>query len=237
MGEWLSWPNSGSWNLPNTIEETKSLSYSLYKRIANQSDNDTHNFALGLFRISKYKELFDKFNQTFLGYFEIVLEDIIRANPELDNVLPKVNSNKTVFIIHGHDNSLKTEVQLLLNKAGINNIVLHEQPDRGRTIIDKLTEETKQAGYAIALLTPDDLTEGGITRARQNVILEIGYLLGSIGKERLRMLVKDNIEIPSDLHGVLYEKYDSNGAWKIRLLKEIQAVGIYVDMQSVVSGF
>jgi predicted nucleotide-binding protein len=51
------------------------------------------------------------------------------------------------------------------------------------------------------------------------------------------MIVKGEVEIPSDLHGILYEKHDTNGAWKIKLLKELQAVGIYVDIQSAISEF
>ena len=221
--------------LPDTIDDHKSFAYSIFKRISVFDYNVSQLYIYTIFHSASYQEALQQFIQYYLGHFKKALEDIIRANPELDNSTPKVVSSKTVFIIHGHDNDIKREVQLLLNRAGINSIVLHEQPDRGRTIIDKLTQETSQAGYAIALLTPDDITDGGTTRARQNVILEIGYLLGSIGKERVRMLVKGNVEIPSDLHGVLYEKHDENGAWKMRLLKEIQAVGIYVDMNSVVS--
>jgi predicted nucleotide-binding protein len=74
----------------------------------------------------------------------------------------------------------------------------------------------------------------GQGRARQNVILEIGYFLGLLGKERVRMLVKGDTEIPSDLYGVLYEKYDESGAWKIKILKEMIAVGIYADTKAVI---
>ena len=111
--------------------------------------------------------------------------------------------------------------------------VLHEQPDKGRTVVEKLIEEGEDANYAIALLSPDDILIDGGTRARQNVILEVGYFIGKIGKERVRLIVKGNIEIPSDLHGVLYEKYNTAGTWKLKLLKEMQAVGIYVDLQEV----
>jgi predicted nucleotide-binding protein len=178
-----------------------------------------------------------KLNVTFFGYFELTLEDIINANPEIEVKSPQKVNNKTAFIVHGHDNELKTELQLLLNRAGVNSIVLHEQADKGRTIIDKLIGETETAGYAIALLTPDDLTKDGNNRARQNVILEIGFFLGKLGKERIRMVVKGDVEIPSDLHGILYEKHDPNGAWKIKLLKELQAVGIYVDLQAAINQF
>jgi predicted nucleotide-binding protein len=75
----------------------------------------------------------------------------------------------------------------------------------------------------------------GTARARQNVILEIGYFMGQLGKERVRLLVRDNVEIPSDLQGILYEKHDNAGHWKIRILKELLAAGIYVDIESVMN--
>jgi len=244
VDKWQNWPHEeessfsyGQWELPDSLEETKSLSYAIYKDIAMNDKGWVDAFASDLFGESSLVENFFKLNSTFIGYFAQVLDDIVRANPEIEEIAPRKVDYKTVFIIHGHDGDLKTKVQLLLMRAGVSNIVLHELPDRGRTIIDKLINETNNAGYAIALLTPDDLTQAGETRARQNVILEIGYFLGILGKERLRMIVKGNVEIPSDLHGILYEKHDDHGAWKIKLLKELQAVGIYVDIQAAINEF
>lgn len=241
--KWKDWPIGQQssfgmqWSLPDTIEEAKSLSYDIYKCVAVKDGNWADNFAFSLFRQSSLTDNVGKLNSTFIGYFEQVIKDILNANPEIEEFSPKKIKNQTVFIVHGHDNELKTELQLLLSRAGVNSIVLHEQADKGRTIIDKLVQETEIAGYAIALLTPDDLTLDGNNRARQNVILELGYFLGKLGKERLRMIVKGQIEIPSDLQGILYEKHDNNGAWKIKLLKELQAVGIYVDLESAVKSF
>lgn len=241
--KWSEWPHidesafNFQWELPKNLEDAKSLAYDIYRSAAENNNNWLSSFAFNLYHQRSMSENIDKLNNTFLGYFEQVLEEIINANPEIDIQKPNQAKGNTVFIIHGHDNELKKDVQLLLKNAGVNCFVLHEQPDRGRTIIDKLIEETNSAGYAIALLTPDDLTSDGVNRARQNVILEIGYFLGKIGKERLRMIVKENIDIPSDLQGILYEKHDSNGAWKIKLLKEIQAVGIYVDIQGAIDSF
>jgi predicted nucleotide-binding protein len=173
------------------------------------------------------------FNDYFLEYFQTVLQEIVNANPELESTEVQKVTGNTVFIIHGHDDEIKAEVQLLLTRAGVNNIVLHEQPDKGRTIIDKLVEESNNSNYAIALLSPDDKALDGSARARQNVILEIGYFIGKLGKERVRILRKGEIEIPSDLSGVLYENYDPVGAWKIKLCKELIAAGIYVDIEAV----
>jgi len=95
-----------------------------------------------------------------------------------------------------------------------------------------LIDESKDSNYAISLLTPDDLVADGRSRARQNVILEIGYFMGRLGKERVRMLVKEDVEIPSDLSGILYEKFDSGGMWKMKILKELIAVGINADLNA-----
>ncbi|MEX2596762.1 MAG: nucleotide-binding protein [Salibacteraceae bacterium] len=236
---WENWPNQdggsfGEWSLPTQYEEAKSLVYDLYRTVAEEGANG-YNLPANL-TYSSHGDLNDavySFNQQFLGYFEQVLQEIVNANPELEsNELEKVQGD-TVFIVHGHDNELKTEIQLLLTRAGVNNIVLHEQADKGRTIIDKLVGESESSNYAIALLSPDDLVSDGSKRARQNVILEIGYFIGRLGKERVRLLKKGDIDIPSDLQGILYENYDNVGAWKMKICKELIAAGIHVDMKAV----
>jgi predicted nucleotide-binding protein len=104
----------------------------------------------------------------------------------------------------------------------------------GRNIIEKLIEETDKANYAIALLSPDEELKDGSKRVRQNVILEIGYFLGKLGKSRVKLVKKGDTEIPSDLSGILYENYDEAGSWKIKLCKDLQAAGIFVDLEAVI---
>jgi predicted nucleotide-binding protein len=237
--KWADWPGDESitgwadWQMPGLLDDAKSLAYNLYKSIATGGPRDAFNLSTSLFHNNRHDDNLRELNSTFIGYLAQALEDIVNANPEKSSEKPRLVDGGTVFIIHGHDALLKTEVQLLMKRAGVQSVVLHEMPDRGRTIIEKLVGETERAGYAIALLTPDDLTDDGRGRARQNVILEIGYFLGKLGKERLRMIVQDGVEVPSDLQGILYEKHDTNGAWKMRLLKEMRAVGMFVDLQSV----
>ncbi len=238
---WENWPGADHvsfqiWKMPAELEVAKSLSFDVYKTMSEHDDNGDK-LSFHLYQQSHLSDNIYKINNAFLGYFSQVLDDIINANPEIDMAEPKKVTGNIAFIIHGHDTELKREVQLLLTNGGVNNIILHECPDKGRTIIDKLLEETQMAGYAIALLTPDDITETGDKRARQNVILEIGYFLGKLGKERNRMIVKGDLEIPSDLHGILYEKFDNAGAWKMKLLKEMLAVGIFVDIQNAIEKF
>ena len=234
--KWKEWEEQtyDELEMPTAFEEAKLYVYDIYRRIA-EKGRDGYNLAFNYFP-SKYGDINDKistFNNQLLPFLAEGLNDIINANPDFEESPKKVAGN-TVFIIHGHDGHLKTEVQLLLHRAGVNNIVLHEQADKGRNIIEKLIEETNSANYAIALLSPDDILGDGAKRARQNVILEIGYFLGKLGKSRVRLLKKGDVEIPSDLSGILYENYDESGSWKIKICKELQAVGIFVDLEAVV---
>lgn len=232
--KWLNWLENSSLRIPTNFEEAKSLIYHLYRTIAEQGEHG-NSIPSEIFYHPTMDSSIDEFNSQFMDYLQQVLQDIVNANPEIEtDKIDKVKGD-TVFIIHGQDSELKVEVQLLLTRGGVNNIVLHEQPDKGRTIIDKLVEESYNSHYAIALLSPDDKLENGNSRARQNVILEIGYFIGRLGKERVRLLKKGDIEIPSDLQGILYENYDKSGAWKIKICKELIAVGIYVDMKEIAS--
>ena len=138
-----------------------------------------------------------------------------------------------VFLIHGRDHGTKETIARFLESLDLHPIILHEQPDGGRTIIEKF-EDYAQTSYAVALLTPDDV--GGPDhdnlkpRARQNVILELGFFLGSLGRGRVAALLKGDLELPSDYLGVLYIELDENNGWKINLAKELKAAGFDIDL-------
>lgn len=142
-----------------------------------------------------------------------------------------------VLIVHGHDEEMKKNVQLFINRCGLTDLVWMEEPDNSRTIIEKLTDDRHIPDYVIALMSPDDLLSNGSLRARQNVIFELGYYLCKLGRKKVRMLLKGDPEIPSDLQGVLYTRYDENGAWKMKLAKEMKDVGIVLDLEKVVDKF
>jgi len=175
------------------------------------------------------------------------LDSTEENNQEMDNILeedkkihsiPEINSSSAkIFIIHGHDNELKREVQLLLTRTELQDVVLHEQPNRGRTIIEKLIEESEGASFAIVLLSPDDELAEGTKRARQNVILELGYFLGKLGRSNVHLIKKGDVEIPSDIQGILYTDYDERGAWRIKLLKEMKDAGINLDIDNAIKKF
>jgi predicted nucleotide-binding protein len=141
--------------------------------------------------------------------------------------------SKDVFIVHGHDDTAKKEVAHLIERAGLNAVILHEQPNAGRTIIEKFEAHGGSAGFAVVLLTPDDVggpdRENLRPRARQNVIGEMFWFAGKLGRQRVCALTKGDVEMPSDFAGVSYTKMDDRGAWKTELVRELNAAGYEVD--------
>ncbi|MEW5421932.1 nucleotide-binding protein [Amorphus sp. 3PC139-8] len=143
---------------------------------------------------------------------------------------------RKVFVVHGHDEAARESVARFLEKLNFEPIILHEQANQGRTIIEKV-EAHSDVGFAVVLLTPDD--EGNAkgqqahARARQNVILELGYFIGRLGRSRVIALKQGDIEIPSDFHGVVYEPFASGGAWKSAVGRELQAAGFTIDWNVV----
>ncbi|PZF71124.1 TIR domain-containing protein [Taibaiella soli] len=151
--------------------------------------------------------------------------------PVLDLVSPEA-SNK-VFIVHGHNNEIKVNVARFIEKLGLEAIILHEQANAGKTVIEKFEEHTDVA-FAIVLLTNDDFgkakkAENLNERARQNVILELGYFIGKLTRKRVCPLYTSGVELPSDLLGLLYIELDSQESWKFQLMKELKAAGLNID--------
>lgn len=139
---------------------------------------------------------------------------------------------RKVFIVHGHDEGARESVARFLEQIEFDPIILHEQANQGRTIIEKI-EAHGDVGFAVVLLTPDDVgsvKDGDLQpRARQNVLLELGYFVGRLGRSRVCALKRGDIEVPSDFGGVVYEPFDAGGAWKQTLSRELQAAGFDVN--------
>jgi len=145
-----------------------------------------------------------------------------------------VNNLKSVFIVHGHDEKLKHEVARIVERLGLNPIILSEQVSQGSTVIHKFKKHAAESAFAIILLTPDDMgysirnPEINKPRARQNAILELGYFLGVLKEENVVVLVSGEVELPSDYHGVVYIHVDNN--WQIKLAQEMRAAGLEIDL-------
>ena len=147
-------------------------------------------------------------------------------------------TEQKVFVVHGHDEALKNDMELFLRKIGLEPIVLHRQPDQGLTVIEKF-ERHSDVAFVVVLLTPDDV---GYTqaeskkseskrkiesRARQNVIFEFGYFVGKLGRKRVCCVYKEGVTVPTDISGLLYKEVKSSVddiAWP--LIQELRAAGL-----------
>ena len=148
----------------------------------------------------------------------------------------KMPISKKIFIVHGHDNGAREAVARFLERIGFEAIILHEQANQGRTVIEKV-EAHGDVSFAVVLLTPDDegCVKGGVVepRARQNVLLELGYFIGRLGRDKVCALKSGHLEIPSDFAGVIWTPMDATGSWKQLLGRELQAAGHDLDWNKV----
>lgn len=181
-----------------------------------------------------------------LGHLEALLLDSeywgdpISSDYEFKEIEVKQEMSNKVFIVHGHDISAKESMARTLEKAGFEAIILHEQADAGMTIIEKIEKYT-DVSFAVVLYTECDLGRAkelkeseSKYRARQNVVFEHGYLIGKLGRKNVCALVKGNVETPGDISGVVYIPMDENGAWKMQLCKNMQAIGLTVDANKMI---
>lgn len=151
--------------------------------------------------------------------------NIRKASPAVSN------NNRRIFIVHGRNHAVRDDVKQLLIENKFEPIILENEPNKGQFLLQKFLSAASTVSYAIVIMTGDDKVDDvnqQVSRARQNVILELGYFISQIGKERIIILQDSNIENPSDIAGLVYETIDTNGDWKGRVLKELYAVG-YVN--------
>ena len=160
------------------------------------------------------------------------------GNEEISDT-PQSTFGNDVFIVHGHDEAAKHAITEFVRKLGLNPIILDEQANRGQTIIEKFEENTGEVGFAIVLLTPDDVgapkdkQDEFKPRARQNVVLELGYFMAKLGRERVCPLLKDEVEKPSDIDGLVYVPMNSSDGWQLKLAREMNQAGLPVDPQKL----
>lgn len=166
--------------------------------------------------------------------FEELLSDLDEDDENTPKNDSKINNNK-VFIVHGHNGELKYKTAELLRKLGIEPIILHDQPNSCRTIIEKIEDFGSEASAAIILFTPDDVGKAVSedepkSRGRQNVVFEAGYFMGLLGRSNT-ILIKsdDSIELPGDLSGVVY----SDSANEFIIAKELKSMGFDIDLNKI----
>lgn len=146
--------------------------------------------------------------------------------------------NNKVFVVHGHNENAKNNLDIFLRENGLEPIVLHRQADEGLTIIEKF-EKHSEVGYAFILLTPDEIAylkneenkpdgeRNKEYRARPNVIFEFGYFIGKLGRARVCCLHTGNVSLPSDVNGMIYKGFNNNNIEEAgySILKDLRAAG------------
>lgn len=172
------------------------------------------------------------FNNGNIGY-QGKNQDITKQFIENITVTP----NRRIFVVYGHDEIARTQLEALLRRWDLDPIILDQQASCGQTIIEKLEEHSSDIGYAIVLATPDDegKAKGEPTykmRVRQNVVLELGMFLAKLGREKVAILLKESeiFEKPSDIQGLVYIPFASKvDEVSISLLKELAKQGYSID--------
>lgn len=144
----------------------------------------------------------------------------------------------SVFIVHGHDEAVREAVARFIEKQDLKAIILNEQASNGKSIIEKI-EENSNVGFGIVLYTPCDFGgksgEDPKPRARQNVVFEHGFLIGKLGRNKVTAIVKDDIETPNDTSGIVYIPYDSHQGWQSKLARELSHAGYNIDMNNLLN--
>lgn len=202
--------------------------------------------ALGIHTRGNYKTNFERAQASLIKSLELALAALQQDDfgelrgPTSEAASPELSNR--IFVVHGHDQGLKTDVERFLREIGLEPVVLHRQPDQGQTIIEKF-EAHSDVGYAIILLTPDEIAytvdQEKMTdaerekekRARPNVIFEFGYFVGRLGRNRVCCLHRGDVVLPSDLDGLVYKAVDGSvDSQAFQIVRELKAAGYAIQM-------
>jgi predicted nucleotide-binding protein len=169
---------------------------------------------------------------------QLEINDQLGASSSHDET-PAVDERIEIFIVHGRDDGRKAIVaRFIANLVGREPIILHEQASSGATLIEKLERYAATAAFAVVIATGDDVgravdEEGDQPRARQNVILELGYFIALLGRQNVVLLLEPGVERPSDTDGIVYARLDSSRDWQVELAKELEGAGFEVDRSAI----
>lgn len=189
---------------------------------------------------STKKTINDTGYKALIHYIEILEEELpqLRINHISNTIKKSAIDDKKVFIVHGRNKNTLNEAELLLTRAGLQPVVLNRQANSGMTLIEKF-EKHSEVSYAVILLTPDDVGsyyEEGINpnlqfRARQNVLFELGFFYGKLGRRNVSCLIKQSVEKPSDIDGIAYIPFSKSiEEIELLLLKELKAANLKVNI-------
>lgn len=180
--------------------------------------------------------------------FQVIFDEVNSANAGGGRPLVVAPSNcaseKKIFVVHGHDTTALEQLELVLRRLGLAPYILQNNDGQSRTLIEALEHQIyDRSAFGIVLMTPDDYgypktktdTERQ-PRARQNVVLEMGMVLASLGRERMVILKKGNLEMPSDVNGIIYLEFNEHVKEIAgKLAQRIKSSGIEIDDNLIVS--
>ena len=186
---------------------------------------------------------------TFQGHKEAanVLRQKFYDTPEIEgqSSVPKIVNNKdslNIFVVHGHDTSALEQLELILRRLGLDPYILQNNDGQSRTLIEALEQQIyDDSAFGIVLMTPDDYgyrkdqeETDRQPRARQNVILEMGMVMASLGRERMVILKKGNLDMPSDVNGVIYLEFNDHVKEITgKLAQRIKTAGIDIEEEKI----
>ncbi len=161
-----------------------------------------------------------------------------------DSASPDSSGKRHIFVVHGHDGEARDQLELALRRLGLQPFILMNSTGQGKTIIEALENKIGRdftSDFGIALFTPDDVgyaskdgSDRAEPRARQNVVLETGMLLASLTRERMAILVKGHVELPSDLQGIIQLRFNLHVREVVaKLATRLKEAGIEVDATKI----
>lgn len=170
------------------------------------------------------------FEEAFWG------SDLIELKPVAQSAANTDEPTK-IFIVHGHDTVALEQLELILRRLGLDPFILQNNDGESRTLIEALEKRIyEEAAFGIVLMSPDDYgysknktNEERQPRARQNVILEMGMIMASLGREKMVILKKGNLELPSDVNGVIYLEFNEHvKEVAVKLANRMKGAGIQI---------
>lgn len=204
---------------------------------------DRQNFDLSWSKLLSAKDNFWRKKVTYSKEMRLNSEQLIQeANTLMEKLFDENNPTPTrVFIVHGRDTSMRDHIKSFFLEVGFKPIILNQETNDGKTVIEKFEKYADTAAFAAILLSPDD--EGGLLgqnslrpRARQNVILELGFFIGKLGRSKVLLFrpQSSDFETPSDISGYCFIPYDKDKKWKIIAAREISNLGYNINIKDVV---
>lgn len=167
------------------------------------------------------------------------VDDVVAEEPPGSEKASGAPLSNRVFIVHGHDGERKHELaRLLQDLTSEKPVILHEASNKGRILIEKFEDSAVTTGYAVVLLTADDLgrakgDSADKPRGRQNVVFEMGFFFGALGRDRVAVLYEDGVELPGDVTGLVYIPLDDGGGWKTKIAGELDEAGLAIEWKAL----